>query len=67
MQEFIEKLEILSKDSNVVPLICDEELTTILGQKKLEKDKYNGLNKIGGSSELVNNADYCIRIIKINK
>jgi len=67
LQEFIEKLEILSKDSNVVPLICDEELTTILGQKKLEKDKYNGLNKIGGSSELVNNADYCIRIIKINK
>jgi len=61
MQEFIEKLKILSKDYNVVPLICDEELLTMLYRKQLENDEAC-LGGIGTSRVLINNIDHCITI-----
>ena len=63
MQEFIDKLKILSENSNVIPLICDEELMTVLGREQLEKDRYKWLNgDIGTSRVLISTIDHCITI-----
>jgi len=63
MQEFIDKLKILSENSNGIPLICDEELMTVLGREQIEKDRYKWLNgDIGTSRVLINNIDHCITI-----
>ena len=63
MQEFIEKLKVLNENVNVIQLICDEELMTVLGREQLEKDRYKWLNgDIGTSKVLINNIGHCITV-----
>jgi len=62
MQEFIEKLKKLSKDSGVTPLICDEELLTLIYSRQLKDNRYRCSDDLGTSKVLINNIDHCITI-----